>query len=462
MVTTRALAAPRVPLVRGLPIPFDVRSVVVVGMVLTYMWRFQDLSSVFAPFRLAAVLTLAAWGLLIFQPNGSVLRKGLGRSYSVLFLIWTVWIGVTAPFALVPSVAWDFFSESHFGNAMMFVFLVSSITRARELNIAIAAHGLGAAVIAAYYVKQGFPTLWTPLTGVDRNDLALMLNTAIPMVMLFGLALPERLHRNVAWATAAMMATCVLFSQSRGGFLTMAFIGLYMGLRLKQVKLHLRLLPVVALILGVIFAPPEVKDRLRTLLDTEQDYNTQSDVGRIQIWQRGWGYLTDNPVTGVGASNFSIAEGTLSEGSRTQTQWKASVAHNIYVEVGVETGFIGGFLYIAMIIAALVRLSKLRAAVLRKRLARSWVNLCDLLTVAIGAFAINGMFLTFGYSPFLFFLIALVAGAEQSYETAMRQAARGARRGPGGRKAVKGGRRRRRTPAPAAGVVLGMPPTSPG
>lgn len=447
---------------RGLPIPFDPRSVIVVGLVLTYLWRFQDLAPVFAPFRLAAVLTLASWALLVFQPNWSVLSKGLSRPYSVCFLLWSVWMAVTAPFALSPAIAWDFVSYTHFGNAMLFVFLVSSISRARELNIAIAAHGVGAAVIAAYYVKQGFPTLWTPLAGVDRNDLALMLNTALPMVMLFGLALPRRLHRYLAWGLVAMMATCVLFSQSRGGFLTLALLGLYMGVRLTHVKLHLRLLPVTGLILGLLVAPPEVKDRLRTLLDTENDYNTQHELGRIQIWQRGWGYLMDNPVTGIGVTNFPVAEGTLSEGSRSRENWKASVSHNIYVEVGVETGFIGGILYITMILAAIVRLLKLRALAIRRRMARSWVNLCDLLTVAVGAFAVNGMFLSHGYSPFLFFLIALVAGAEQSFEVAARQSAKRGGRGNGRRRKPARGRVRRPVPAPAGGVVLGVSPTNRG
>lgn len=448
--TATALPNQRTRVFGKIPMPTDVRDVVVVGLILTYLWRWQDLSGIFAPFRLAALLTLASWAILAFQPNWPTFRSALSRPYALLFLAWTAWIGVGVPFALNPDQAWDFFSYTHFGNAMMFVFLLSSIGTGRQLRIAFAAHCLGAAVIAAYYVKQGFPTLWTPLTGVDRNDLSLMLNTALPIVVYFGLTMDNKWHRRLAAFGAGLYAICVLFSQSRGGFLTLAFLALFIGLRFPKMKVRHRLLPVLALVAGVLLAPPEVKDRLLTLLETEEDYNVNDDLGRIQIWKRGFGYLLANPVLGVGVTNFSVAEGELAIQARMRGDWKTSVAHNVFVEVGVETGFVGGFLFIAMIIAALVRLVRLRGRLRRSRLDVSWVLQADALIASLSAFCLGGMFLSFGYSPFLFFLIAMTAGLERAVDVEQRRVARAGK--------VRRGRPAPRRPQPVPSRPVLLPP----
>lgn len=427
-----------------MPLPVGPREIVVAGLVLTYLWRFQDLSGIFAPFRLAAILTLASWAYLAFEPNWPTFRAALSRPYAILFIVWTCWIGVGVPFALLPRYAWGFFSYTHFGNAMMFIFLLASIGRVRQYRMAVAVHCLGAAVIAAFYVKQGFPTLWTPLTGVDRNDLALMLNTALPFTVYFALTLDNAWYRRLAAAVAVLFATCIIFSQSRGGFLTLALLALFIGFRFPKMKIWHRVVPVVALVLGVVFAPPEVQERLLTILETEDDYNVNSDLGRIQIWERGFGYLMDSPITGVGVNNFAVAEGTLAVQARMVSDWKASVAHNVFVEVGVETGFVGGFLYLAMLATVLVRLIRLRSRVLRARLDESWGMLADANIAAIAAFCTGGMFLSFGYSPFLFFLLAMAAGLERSAEVALRTPAPTPRRG----------RKGRRVRRPGPGVIL--------
>lgn len=422
-MTTNAASRASLRLPGGaLPWPVGLREIVVAGLVLTYLWRFQDLSGIFAPFRLAALLTLGSWAFLAFQPNWATFRAGLLRPYSILFLVWTAWIGLGVPFALLPRYAWGFFSYTHFGNAMMFVFLLSSIGRVRQYRMAAAIHCGGAAVIAAFYVKQGFPTLWTPLSGVDRNDLALMLNTALPFAIYFALTLDNKWHRRMAAGAVILFATCVIFSQSRGGFLTLALLALFIGLRFPKMKFRHRVGPIVALVLGVVFAPPEVQERLLTLLETEDDYNVNSDLGRIQIWERGFGYLMDSPVMGVGVNNFQVAEGTLAVQARMVSDWKASVAHNVFVEVGVETGFVGGFLYLAMLATVFVRLARLRTRVRRSGLDESWGMLADANFAAIAAFCVGGMFLSFGYSPFLFFLLAMAAGLERSAEVALKTA----------------------------------------
>ena len=105
---------------------------------------------------------------------------------------------------------------------------------------------------------------------------------------------------------------------------------------------------VLALDLGALIAGSkfrgEFEDRLKAVLK-----EIQADEGRIQIWQRGMGYMLDHPLLGVGAGNFPTAEGTISSIARNTPSWKGvrwSAAHNSFVEIGAELGVPGLILFL--------------------------------------------------------------------------------------------------------------------
>ena len=388
----------------------ELRTAVMMGLIITYLWRFQDLSTVLEPFRLALVLSLAAIGILVFHLQGGVLSKALRRPYVVMFMIWTAWLGLSVIFALDGDKAWAFWSDYHLKNALMFVFVLSTLSSLASIRLAVAAHLIGVMVINFYYIKQGFPTDFTPLAGVDRNDLALMFNLATPLCVFYALTEKQRWARWAAWALAVTVATSTILTQSRGGFLTVAVVVLFLSFRIRGVKFYKRFLPLLVFGVGILLLPQNVKDRLETLLETEEDYNRTENTGRVQIWKRGMGYMFSRPVTGVGMENFSVAEMELALEARTERWWRGHAAHNIYVQVGAESGVVGLLLFITMIIFAIVSLNRSRARMVRHKIPDAWVLLADLLTASLLAYCVGGFFLSWGYSPFLFFLLALVAG----------------------------------------------------
>src|SRR6267378_2366542 len=88
-------------------------------------------------------------------------------------------------------------------------------------------------------------------------------------------------------------------------------------------------------ILAVVFASASDRywKQMQTIFNPQQDYNLTSDAGRLKVWKRGLGYMTDHPIVGVGGDNFGIAEGTISPLARRAERglgvhWGA--AHNTF------------------------------------------------------------------------------------------------------------------------------------
>jgi len=83
-----------------------------------------------------------------------------------------------------------------------------------------------------------------------------------------------------------------------------------------------------------LFASAETWERLVSLGNSSEDYNYTSRDGRIEVWKRGVGYMVQNPVLGVGADAFFVADGTISGKENLGFGIKYSAAHNSVVQVG--------------------------------------------------------------------------------------------------------------------------------
>jgi O-antigen ligase len=145
---------------------------------------------------------------------------------------------------------------------------------------------------------------------------------------------------------------------------------------------------------------------------SDTDYNRTNESGRLQIWERGLGYMASYPIFGVGPSNFPTAEGTLSPLADRQqrgagVRWNA--AHNSYVQVGAELGLPGLVLFVGLLLAGFGALR----AVVRDAVAdadRRRKNLAQAMTASLVGFAVGAVFLSLAYSEMLYMLLALTVG----------------------------------------------------
>jgi probable O-glycosylation ligase (exosortase A-associated) len=374
---------------------------------------------------LAAFATVASWAFLVLAPNARQLGQALRLPYVLLMVVWVLWTGAMVPNALDPERAWTIWSDGSVKTLTMFLFVLGFLVSLASVRALMAVQILGAATLTFFYVKGGFPLWGTPVPMYDVNDLALHLNMALPMVLFFAMSIDGRRIRVGLWVLAVFVAVSILMTESRGGFLTLGilFTALWVGAR--GIKIWMRLVPAIALIVGFFFLPEPVQDRLSTLFSLTEDYNYTEEQGRVEIWKRGLGYLSDHPLTGVGIANFPVAEQTLSDRALYTGTAPARVTHNSFLQVAAETGIPGFLLYLGAFLTAFHRLGHLRGRLKRVRnspVAGELALMSGFLFMSLLAFCVGGFFLSLGYTPVLFSVIALIAGFDIHVSRWLREA----------------------------------------
>ncbi|SEN38186.1 O-antigen ligase [Luteibacter sp. UNCMF331Sha3.1] len=226
---------------------------------------------------------------------------------------------------------------SRFGPVVIafFVFGAACSTQKR-VRIAMAVFVLCAAVLALHGVEQAQTGMgWTgiPLgeegriqyVGIfnDPNDLGLLFASTLPMAIFLGRRGAGAM-RAVWLGAAALLLYGTYLTNSRGAMLAVLVVaGCYLWYR-KGI--------VVAGALGI--AGLAAMKLLSSRMD-ELDAGEESAAGRVDAWYAGLEMFRDNPAFGVGAGNF--------------TEYNELTAHNSFVLVLAETGFIGFVLWIAFV-----------------------------------------------------------------------------------------------------------------
>jgi O-Antigen ligase len=169
----------------------------------------------------------------------------------------------------------------------------------------------------------------------DPNDLCLILTTGT-LACLARSAVAGPVGR-VLWLTpVGLFGYALMLTQSRGGLIGLAAgIGSLAYVRLGP-KRGLPLGVAGVLALAVVFGGRQANINLSGS-DTAQ--------GRLQLWAEGLTLLNHNPVTGIGAGEYDPEVG--------------QVAHNSFVHAFVETGLVGGTLYVGMFLLAALALYRL-------------------------------------------------------------------------------------------------------
>jgi O-antigen ligase len=205
-----------------------------------------------------------------------------------------------------------------------------------------------------------------------------------------------------------------VWSGSRGGFIALAAVALFIVLRYSAIPLRWRLgATALVAIVVVATASDHYWEQMGTIT-SDSDYNHTSESGRLPIWHRGIGYMMANPLLGVGPNNFPAAEGTLSALAERQqygigVRWNA--AHNSFVQIGAEVGLPGLALFVAVIASAFAALR--RAGRAEAGLASSGARrppLTPALTASLIGFVVGAFFLSLAYSEMLYTLVALAVG----------------------------------------------------
>jgi putative inorganic carbon (HCO3(-)) transporter len=192
---------------------------------------------------------------------------------------------------------------------------------------------------------EGYRGRWHGVYA-DPNHMAMDVGLIVPIAVAFvGRRQNPMWFRAVCVIAAALAVTAVVFSHSRGGF-----IGLCVGMVIWALRENRRLKSLLlagAFGIGLlIFAPSSFWERNETVTTFEQD---ASAMGRVHAWEVAAGISQDHPLIGVGAGGFRYAWPLYAPPEATT----AFVAHNIFLDVVAEVGWIGMLLFMVFMASAI-------------------------------------------------------------------------------------------------------------
>ncbi len=250
----------------------------------------------------------------------------------------------------------------------------------------------------------------------NPNDLAAL---SLPMFAMAVAVLQGRSQR--AWIRLSALAGVVVLpllifvTQSRGGILALATMGL---LILVQYRRQARGLAVTVLVAGVVFlvAPPEVWDRLGGLTkagDTEtlREVDVEGSAEqRFEIWRVAASIFSDHPIAGVGLGRYPVVHSEYaSSGAFLPTARGQRDPHSIYLNILAETGLPGLLCFLMMVGIVFVRGRVVIRALAKVDLAGSR-QISTLLIGLIGVLQ-AGIFASLHRVAFLYVFLGVIASA---------------------------------------------------
>ncbi|WP_266182496.1 O-antigen ligase family protein [Dyella humicola] len=284
-----------------------------------------------------------------------------------------------------------------------FVF-ATACTQPRRLMISMAVIVLCSALLAMHGIEQARTGIgWTGMpigedgriqyVGIfnDPNDLGLLFAAALPMSVL--LSRHGGFIGRLFWlGTSALLLYGVYLTNSRGALLAVLMVaGVYVWRRRG------------AVIAGMLGAAGLAGMKLLSSRMQELDAGEESASGRVDAWYTGMHLFTSHPIFGVGAGNF--------------TEYNDLTAHNSFVLVLAETGFVGYALWLAFVCYSFwMMLSLLRYApadgddpIQPTQLQRERAVALTLLLSLCGLFT-AAFFLSRSYTVVMYLIIAMVTG----------------------------------------------------
>lgn len=378
--------------------------------ILVTVGRLQELVPFLNGMPLAKIaLAVALLGIFVSPAGRNRPLSGIPLSRHLIILTFLAVFSVAV--SIWKSHSLTFLLTGFLANVLLFYLLIKSADNDRTLHFY-----AGTLVVAALMLVLPALTLsgterGEVSTAYDANDLASVLVTLMPLavVAIFSGG------RKVLWVALSLaLATGVVATGSRGGFLGLLAVTLYLvwvplpGRRNgKSGKgTRLTMLALVGLI-SVAAVGGAAWERISTLTNLEGDYNLQSETGRLAIWQRGLGIMAHRPW-GVGIDAFEAAEGM--EGGR----FKA--AHNSLIQVGAELGIAGLLVFIAMCLSAFRLLGGYLDRFAGVDDAPRSAALAAALRAGLVGFFVTGFFLSHAYAPVLYALLGMAVAVTQVTE----------------------------------------------
>jgi len=380
------------------------------------IWRVQDLIAILGKVKFPMLLEFALLGLLLSNrhPNRQLrwIMSPIIAMIGGLFFIMVVGV----PTNLAAGNAVTFLMRTYLPLLLLFFGVALGIRSESDLVWFTEMFLIGAFA----YCLNVFSTFQLDSNGrlanliyYDANDFGLLLDCTIPFTLFFLRPGTKWWKRMASLAMLGLFLFMGVRGGSRGGFLGLIAILLYVLFFYNGIPRRLR---VGSIIVGVallsVFGSTKYWENIQSILHPKNDYNMTGDVGRKAIWTRGIGYTLSHPFLGVGVGAFPQAEGRLSIISKEYAErgrgLKWSVAHNSFVETAAELGIPGIVMFVSLFWIAIATLRGVRTGQYGDLIITpdDQAYAQTLIAVFI-AFIVTGFFVSAEYFGLLYMILAL-------------------------------------------------------
>ena len=283
----------------------------------------------------------------------------------------------------------------------MFVVIVDSV---KKLSFVLFLGCLSNGFYSAFAVAKGQVVSGRLMFGemFDPNDLAFFTLCFLSINLLYISRDNRLLVRLACLGCVGSGLLLILLTGSRGGMLALCVVSILLIFRKSKVVGKSLKVAMIGLALFFIGFSTINFERFLTVFELNEDYNTSAEDGRLKVWERGMKIMLANPLTGVGVDCFGEAIGRdrEAEGART-LMWQAP--HNMFVQIGTETGVIGFSLYLLITFNVFIILNKARKNEYSQQLSR----IGEMTFLGFSGLVISGFFLSQAYSMYWAFYVAL-------------------------------------------------------
>ena len=388
--------------------------------VLFSFFRLHEVFPQLYTLRIPLLLSLASlaalgWHIAISGQVKPYWRPELTRA-SVFFILVTVGIvlATNRPLAI------EYFSATYWKIILMTFAIAWMVRTLRDFSLSLHGvtwSGLAVGAVALYnkvneigLVEGTRVTIGRDLGSVlgDPNDLSLVL--LFPLSFALAMVMSPRLSRYdrlLGLLTVIVLLLAIVVTQSRGGLL--GVVGVLAVFAWRRVRSKALLISAGSVLMGVLYVVAGISGRKSG--GAAEAGLDESAMGRLHAWEAAFGMALDNPLSGVGLNNF------YSNYYFYSAYWDGlnHAVHSTWFGVLGETGFLGLFAFLSMLIA----LIKSASASLRTLAEGQQKYPPVLQTIAEGilagliGFSVSGTFLTQGFTWPLYILLALTVALAQ-------------------------------------------------
>lgn len=350
---------------------------------------------------IVAIVTLA--GYVVTSDKD---RFHMERETVLILILWLIF-SLTTITAFNPSVAFTMWQKT--SKVLLMVLLTLPLINTKDklrylvLVIALSLGFLG--------FKGG---LFTVLTGGVHNvrgpdntfiagegDFALALNMVLPVLFFQARNETKKWIRIILYSFFFFSIISVIFTNRRGGFISLAVVILFIFLKSKR-HIFIGIFLAAAIFSAPYWIPEKWFNRMETIQTYEEDY---SAMGRINAWKMAWNIVLDRPLTGGGFETWRTAYRIKYRPPGATVI--AGDVHSIYFEMLQEHGFIAFFVFIGLLLSVLVSMQNLKRKVKNIK-SCSWIsNYADMLQVSILAYMAGGAFLGRAYFDLFYHLVII-------------------------------------------------------